>query len=174
MPKSSGRPPVAPASRFWSKVDKTDTCWLWTAGLDISGYGRFFDGTKESKAHRWAFQDDAGPIPSGAIVLHSCDERMCVNPAHLRLGTHDDNMADMRARGRQARGCRTNTAKLTADDVVVIRELFAAGGVSQAALARKYGVTSGLVSTIVRGETWSHIGGPRTQVGRGKGSRSSG
>ncbi len=166
-----GRPPESPLARFWRKVKKTDEpggCWLWSAGLDIGGYGRFYDGAKEDKAHRYSYRIHSGPIPAGAYILHSCDVRACVNPDHLIAGSHLDNMRHMRARERQCRGARTNTAKLQPNDVVCIRERFASGAVSQSALAREYGLSSAGVSHIVRGSSWRHVGGPRTAVGRGR------
>ena len=86
--------------RFWSKVKKEDGCWIWLASRDRMGYGTFgFDG-KVQKAHRVSYQLEIGPIPSGAHILHSCDNPPCVNPAHLRAGTRSDNMRDKVERGR--------------------------------------------------------------------------
>jgi hypothetical protein len=86
--------------RFWSKVQKSDACWIWAASRDDKGYGTFgFDGVVQ-KAHRVAYQLSVGPIPDGAHILHSCDNPPCVNPAHLRVGTRSDNMRDKVARGR--------------------------------------------------------------------------
>ena len=83
--------------RFWSKVDRSGKCWLWTASRNSSGYGKF-DG---EGAHRVAWRLAYGVIPYGACVLHRCDMPRCVNPAHLWLGTQADNVADMVAKGRQ-------------------------------------------------------------------------
>jgi hypothetical protein len=109
-----------PVERFWAKVDK-DTpggCWEWMASVfvDRYGYGKFNEGTSHDDnrtvyAHRFAYELESGPIPDGMHVLHQCDNPPCVNPAHLRLGTHADNMREMVERNRDqwSRGTRTKT-----------------------------------------------------------------
>lgn len=95
--------------RFWTKVDKTPgfgprgDCWLWTAGVGSTGYGQFGLGGRMVKSHRVAYELEVGPIPTGMYVLHSCDEKRCVNPAHLRIGTQQENIHDMDSRGRRPR-----------------------------------------------------------------------
>lgn len=89
--------------RFWAKVDKSggpDACWLWTAGRSDWGYGHFRVGSKNLQAHRFAWELTRGPIPAGLLVLHRCDNPPCCNSAHHFLGTHADNMADAKAKGR--------------------------------------------------------------------------
>lgn len=88
--------------RFWAKVQKTDGCWLWTAGTR-SGYGTLRSGGKRGpmiQAHRLSWELANGPMPQGAHILHSCDNKLCVNPAHLRPGTQADNTQDAIERGR--------------------------------------------------------------------------
>jgi hypothetical protein len=97
-----------------------------------------------------------GPIPDGLFVCHKCDTPACVNAeTHLFLGTHQENMADMVAKGRQARGERGGQAKLEAEQVLAIRERYAAGETSKPSLGREYGVHSTTIGKIVRGESWS-------------------
>ena len=89
--------------RFWSKVNKSDDCWTWTASCNKWGYGQFRLNGRCVLAHRAAYVFEHGPIPDGLFVMHLCDNPPCVNPAHLTLGTHTDNMADMKAKGRSPR-----------------------------------------------------------------------
>lgn len=93
-----------PAELFWAKVQKTDTCWLWTAAIGrLTGYGQFCVFRRPIKAHRFAWVLTRGPIPDGLFVCHHCDVRHCVNPAHLWLGTNLENMRDAQAKGRLRR-----------------------------------------------------------------------
>lgn len=93
--------------RFWRSVDKTDTCWNWTASVNTYGYGQIRDEAgKYTTAHRVSYKLHSAAIPEGQSVLHRCDNRRCVNPAHLFLGTQADNMRDKTEKGRQARGDR--------------------------------------------------------------------
>lgn len=99
-------------ARFWAKVEKggADDCWEWQAARNEDGYGITRGGVRRSMegAHRVAWRLTYGSIPSGMQVLHRCDNRPCVNPAHLFLGTQQDNIADMCAKGRHVkRGQRT-------------------------------------------------------------------
>jgi hypothetical protein len=88
--------------RFMGKVNKTDTCWLWTAGVK-GRYGSFSYNGKDVAAHRWIYEHHNGEIPKGLVVMHTCDNTLCVNPSHLVLGTQRDNMMDMVIKGRHGR-----------------------------------------------------------------------
>src|SRR3990167_9586370 len=91
--------------RFWNRVNKTATCWLWTASCN-KGYGQMWDGKKIRSTHRLSWEMANGPITDGLCVLHKCDVRACVCPSHLFLGTVADNQTDMKKKGRR-KGIRT-------------------------------------------------------------------
>jgi len=94
--------------RFWSKVDKTEDCWLWTGRPDRDGYGRlrYHDGDRWTtrQSHRISYEIHVGLVPPGLCVLHHCDNPPCVNPDHLHLGTIADNNNECKQRGRTACG----------------------------------------------------------------------
>jgi len=157
--------------RFWSKVKKTDRCWLWTAST-TRGYGQFVNNGIQGQAHRFSFRLHKGEIPEGKSVCHSCDVRNCVNPEHLWLGTATDNMRDAVKKGRIAtgsrNGCSTHPerlkrgrenkkAKLTPEIVLTIRVRYSQGGVSLQRLADEHGVTKQSVWFIIHNKHWRHI-----------------
>lgn len=147
-------------NRFWSKVQKTDTCWIWTRCKDTAGYGLHNINNKRTnqKAHRVSWEIHFGPIPSKLYVLHKCDIRACVNPDHLFLGTHEDNMADMAKKNRAYRplGGKPGAAILTISQVLEIRRL-CAQGIPQRKIAKMFGVTQPNVGAIKLRKTWRHI-----------------
>lgn len=146
------------ADRFWSKVEKADSCWLWRARTMPNGYGVV--GIRRgvtNLAHRVAWELAHGPIPAGMKVCHRCDVRNCVNPDHLFLGTQADNITDMIAKGRNARGEKMTGAKLTEVQVREIRQRHAIGSVTQTQLATEYGVASTTIGKILRRQRWAHI-----------------
>jgi hypothetical protein len=91
-------------ARFWAKVNKTESCWLWMAKCSYKGYGYFWLDGRMQYAHRVVWTLVNGSIPDKLHVLHTCDTPACVNPAHLFLGTNADNVADREAKGRTVRG----------------------------------------------------------------------
>lgn len=150
------------AARFWAKVRVTapDECWEWTAARNGHGYGVMRPHGKRTgpcaKAHRVAWELAHGSIPGGLVVCHRCDNRRCVNVAHLFLGTQADNMADMVAKGRSSRGSRNGMARITEEQVVEIRRRVAAGE-RQAAVRLEFGLSPGGISQIVSRTTWAHV-----------------
>jgi hypothetical protein len=152
--------------RFWKHVDKSGECWLWTATRSSDGYGRVRvqrPKRTDLNAHRVSWELAYGPIPSGQHVLHHCDNPPCVRPDHLFLGTNADNVADKVAKGRTAdtRGERNHKAKLTAEQVAVIRAEWTAGAIGRpigrsktAELAERFGVTKSSIYHVARGWTW--------------------
>lgn len=148
--------------RFWSAVQKAgpDDCWLWTrkaAGGKIK-YGRIFYNGRQEQANRVSWMMHFGTIPDGLDVCHTCDNPLCVNPAHLFLGTHTDNMRDKmrKGRGNHQIGEVNHAAKLTERDVLEIRE-WLEQGMSQREIAKRKGVTPTAISYINTRTTWKHI-----------------
>lgn len=107
------RQQVPRLQRFWSKVAKADTCWLWTAGTNNMGYGMFWNPAEKRMelAHRYSYELHHGPIAQGMVICHRCDTPPCVNPEHLFVGTQAENLADMWAKGRRHDGPTRPTQK---------------------------------------------------------------
>jgi hypothetical protein len=145
------------ASRFWCKVKKTESCWLWIGAQTRGGYGCFgiWNGHKTDlrRAHRFSYELTYGEIPTGLVVRHTCDIRACVNPAHLCLGTQEQNIRDMHSRGRAPTGSKHHNAKIDEDIANTIRTLYA-GGQPQASIARQLSVSPYVVHSVVRGLRW--------------------
>lgn len=145
--------------RFWRHVDLhgDDECWPWTGCTTESGYGRASrNGGANVLAHRFAFELVFGSIPDGLCVLHKCDTPLCVNPAHLRLGTQHDNVVDCIYKGRFARGEKNGRARLTEAGVLAIQRE-ARNGIPHRLIAESFGVSTKTVSLIRRGLTWKHV-----------------
>ncbi len=148
--------------RFWSHVDKRglDECWNWTGALYPFGYGKVNHKGKIKRAHRIAYEISINLIPDGLNCLHQCDNRSCVNPAHLWLGTLTDNTRDMMEKGRNKyktrHGINSHLAKLTELQVIEIRQK-AANGVSTKYLAKEYNIGRLIIWRIVTRRTWKHI-----------------
>jgi len=156
--------------RFWSKVEKTDECWNWTADKFSNGYGKLrvkHDGRlRQLGAHRIAYLLTHFEVPDDRFVCHSCDNPLCVNPKHLWLGTQADNMRDAsskdRVRGTYGKfrepdcaGEKNGQAKLTQSQVDEIRERYALGGVHQKHLAAEFGVFQSTISKLVTHQRWA-------------------
>jgi len=142
--------------RFWSKVNKTDTCWLWTGCCFSNGYGAFGVNSNNVGAHRYSYMLHKGEIAEGLVIRHTCDVRVCVNPNHLIIGTLKDNINDMVERNRQAKGINCCNTKLTEDDIREIR-IFRGFGFKYDKLANMYGVDKTTIGRIITGKTWSHV-----------------
>lgn len=167
--------------RFWSKVDKSGDCWLWTGATMAGGYGKISRGGKGEGvigAHRVAWELASGvSISDGVEILHTCDTPACVrNDAsgvylvngvalprhgHLASGPRSANVQDMVDKGRSGyrvvRGSANGMARITEDDVRRIRARLAAGGASRKALAAELGVSVHVIHDIMRGKTWRHV-----------------
>src|SRR5438094_246049 len=99
-------------ARFFSKIRKTDTCWLWAGAISRSGYGQMFINGRNTLPHRYIFEQTYGPIPTGLFVCHSCDTKHCVNPEHLFLGNNSDNVLDSANKGRHRMQRHPETSSL--------------------------------------------------------------
>jgi hypothetical protein len=126
------------AERFWAKVQKTDTCWLWTGSLDKDGYGQL-KTSKGHRASRVSWELHYGPIPDGLSVCHHCDIPACVRPDHLFVGSPKQNTHDMIRKHRMARNERHPNTKIGAEHLASIRRRWAAGE-TQRELAHEFGV----------------------------------
>lgn len=162
------------ADRFWLRVDKSGECWNWTGILTENGYGRLgaHPGThRQLRAHRVSWELAHGPVPDGRCVLHRCDNRRCVRPDHLFLGTQTENVADMVAKGRNQKGERSSStlhpeirqrgedhfrSKLTTAQVLDLRRRYD-GGERCADLARAFGVSFSIAFTAAKRISWRHL-----------------
>lgn len=133
----------------WTPEPNTG-CHLWTKGITGAGYPNFWDGSHKLGAHRFAWSLVNGPIPKGLQICHRCDTPLCVNPAHLFLGTHKDSAVDSIRKNRQAGGERNPNARLTVANVVEIRQT----NTKAAILAEKFGVKVNTVAAIRGGRGW--------------------
>lgn len=154
--------PSEDAERFWSHVDRSRLspggCWLWTGMKDDDGYGRITVLGRRYSTHRLAFIIGYGAIQRGLHVLHRCDTPACVNPDHLRTGTHAENMAERGERRRAAVGERNGRAKLGgAVWVRAIRDLYRTGSYSYQTLAELFLINERTVIDIVSGRIWKDI-----------------
>lgn len=161
-------------SRFYGRIKSVESgCMEWTGALADSGYGIIKLNKRRFKCHRVSFFLSGGPIPDGLCVLHKCDNRKCVNPDHLFLGTVADNNADMLQKGRHVspkgdksgvrlyperrpRGENCKRSKLREGDVLQIRRLLASGETT-ITIAAEFNVSQSNISAIGRNATWRHL-----------------
>ena len=133
---------------FWQRVQKTEGCWLWTKARSEKGYGVVWSEGRLHNAHRLVWQMKRGPIPPGKMVLHKCDVRHCVRPAHLFLGTAKENTQDMVRKGRQI-----SRSKFTPEQTAELFRLHATGKYKQRELAVIFGVDQSTISVRLRAKT---------------------
>ena len=161
--------------RFKSKYKKGPGCWIWTACKTPSGYGWFFINGKCQRAHRVSYEIHIGKIPKGLLVCHTCDNRLCVNPSHLFVGTHKDNMRDCIRKNRFVsneanflkfrhsplrilklpHGTEHHASKLNWKLVEEIRELYR-NGKTISYIAVKYGIKWPSAESVCKYVTWKH------------------
>lgn len=148
--------------RFWSYVNKTETCWLWIGALHDWGYGIFYVNRDRRlvRAHRYSLELAGIKVPGMKNVCHKCDVPECVNPGHLFIGTQQENIHDCMAKGRKAKvvsvGIKNGNCRLTENQVVEIKRLIEAGEL-QETIAKMFGIHQVMVSRIKCGKAWTHI-----------------
>ncbi len=162
-------------NRFWSKVDirGDNDCWNWLAGKTKKGYGLFKAYKKTWQAHRFSYFLSRNITNTELYVLHSCDNPACVNPNHLRLGTHIDNMNDRMIRERTPKGIKNGSkthpervvkgedsyrTNLKNEDVIKIKTLLIKDILSLVEIAKLFNTTPKVIGYIKSGHTWKHVG----------------
>lgn len=157
-----GRKIISPIIRFLSKVNKTKDCWMWRASTYVNGYGVIFDGKKLVSAHRFSFKHYNGKIPKGMCICHKCDNKLCVNPNHLFLGTQRDNMRDMYNKGRNRKietyksGSEHCNAKLTMKEATLIRKMYSKGNYSSRELASRFSISKPVILNIIHNRSYKN------------------
>lgn len=142
--------------KFWAKVEKTETCWLWRGTVSNKGYGETRFKSKFTLVHVVSYEIHNDPVPRGLEVMHTCDVRNCVNPNHLKLGTHAENIADCINKKRHCYGEKRANAKLTDETVKEAIEL-RAKGFTYVELSKHFNISRQTISRAVRGDTWKHL-----------------
>ncbi|MBU2346559.1 MAG: HNH endonuclease [Gammaproteobacteria bacterium] len=142
--------------RFWSKVDKSGTCWIWKAAIQNKGYGQFWLDYRMQLAHRISYEIHFGMFHGN--LMHKCDNPLCVNPSHLIKGNQSDNLMDMFRKNRQVKQDGENgpRAILTEENVLEIRKLRNEGK-TNVELGKLYSVHPGTISKAFTGKNWSHV-----------------
>jgi hypothetical protein len=153
-----GQPARPPMVNFLNNVTPSgpESCWEWRGSIAPNGYGSFHMEGKTIGAHRASHILHIGPLAPGEHVLHSCDNRKCVNPAHLRAGSHRENVVDSIRKNRDAHADGSGTARLTSQQVVEMRKRRASGE-TITALATAYGVSISTTSRAINGVNWRRL-----------------
>ena len=144
--------------RVYNHVRKDRDCTLFIGSRDSCGYGRINREGKLVRLHRAVWERDHGAIPRGHVVMHTCDRPACIEPAHLRIGTQRQNIADMDKKGRRRAlvGSEQSRAKLTESDIPRIRAMLAEG-YTCVAIGKIFGVTDMMIRHIKKGRAWTHV-----------------
>lgn len=145
--------------RFWAKVKKTESCWMWIGAQTKLGYGTVRHLGKQRRPHRISYEMHYGAIPLGLCVCHKCDVPLCVRPGHLWLGTIDENNKDKAKKNRAYRpkGELCPAHKLTAKQVIQIRKEAEAPGFIQRVCAKKYKISPTQMFRIINRTRWAHL-----------------
>jgi hypothetical protein len=151
--------------KFWDHIwtNEETGCWEWTGVLNYKGYGMIVHRKKQVAAHRTSYKIHYGEIPEGMLVCHKCDNRKCVNPEHLFLGTPKENSQDMVRKGRRGHSNNGRIGEahgmhiVTEEQVLEIRALRESKNLSFGELGKMYGVTRHAIYRIVHRLAWKHI-----------------
>jgi len=157
--------------RFWDKVNvpkdwaEKDQCWKWNGLLFIkTNYGSFSFNGKNLKAHRFSYEIHYGPIPEGLDFMHKCDNRKCVNPNHLKVGSRKENMEDCVEKGRSKFGSKNNMSKLTENNIIdIINKSLNGTYTNRNQVINDYKISLSELSNILCGKRWTHITSNFTQ-----------
>ena len=153
--KSAPRSDIVPLDiRLWNRVKKTKSCWNWTGATQGVGYGCISLKHKNLLTHRVSYEIFYGGIPNGLCVCHRCDNRLCVNPDHLFLGTIADNQRDAAAKDRLSYGDGNANSKLRQKYISFIRHSLFSGSLTGPQLARRFGVDHTTIYRAAKGITW--------------------
>jgi len=140
--------------------DRTETipydgCWIWMGATSFGGYGSMTSHNKRKNTHRVMYELVNGPIPEGKVIMHTCDNPACINPAHLRTGTLSENMEDCVRKNRlnNPKGETHFRSKFTSKDIIKIRN----SEYTNRKLAAAYGVTHSTIAAIKNNKTWRHV-----------------
>ena len=138
-----------------------NSCWNWLGAKIWNGYGRLMFKSKARLAHRLAYIAFVNEIPQGMLVCHHCDNRSCINPNHLFVGTSSDNAVDAYKKGRAndptVRGEDHGMAKLSNEKAISIRSIYSKGMTTQRVLAKKFGVSESRIGLVITGKIWRSI-----------------
>ena len=134
------------------KINPDTDCWQWQGDRDYNGYGRMRWGNATHLVHRLSYMHHVEMIVPGQMILHSCDNPCCINPAHLRKGTHAENMQDMVDRGRSVKGREKNY--IGWDTAREIRMMYDTEEYTQIEIAEEFGVTLGTINSIINFRTY--------------------
>ena len=144
-------------NHFWSRVNKTPSCWLWAGRISPKGYGLYGRAGKTRQAHRISYEKTTGEVPVGKFVLHKCGYPNCVNPAHLYIGTLKDNNRDRFLAGHYPKGEGVPNHKLTEKKVKEAKFLWKPREISIVSLAKRYRVSGSTLHAAIVGKTWSYL-----------------
>jgi hypothetical protein len=154
-------------SRFWSRVNKRGKqtplgrCWEWVASIGTHGYGQLSVNGKPVTTHTFSWKIHNGEIEGSKFVLHRCNNKSCVNPRHLYLGTHGDNVRDRTADGGDPQGERNGMSRLTKTQILEAKRKYIPYHRTRGirALARELGVNHSYLGEVIRGRRWKHLAG---------------